>query len=138
MSNLTISLLGPPLLTLNSEPVRIPTSRALPLVAYLAISGQPQSREMLASLLWTDSNLKLALAALRTTLWRLKSAGLEEWLSVDRNEIALNHINNIDIDVVHFKAFLDRCNDHGHPSSQICLFCTPSLTRAISFIAVNS
>ncbi len=131
MSNLSISLLGQPLITLNGDLVKIPTSRAMPLLAYLAINGQPQSRETLASLLWTDSNQKQALAALRTTLWRLKSAGLEEWITLERNEIALNHIKNIDIDVVSFKAFLDRCNDHGHPPSQICLFCTPSLTRAI-------
>ncbi len=131
MSNLSISLLGPPLITLNGDPVKIPTSRAMPLLAYLAINGQPQSRETLASLLWTDSSQKQALAALRTTLWRLKSAGLEEWITLERNEIALNHNKNINIDVLSFKVFLDRCNEHGHPPSQICLFCTPSLTRAI-------
>ena len=43
----------------------------------------------------------------------------------------LNHQKNIEIDVVNFKTFLDQCNDHGHPPSQICLFCTPSLTEAI-------
>jgi predicted ATPase/DNA-binding SARP family transcriptional activator len=131
MPNLSISLLGPPLISLNGDPVKIPTSRAVPLLAYLAIGGQPQSREILASLLWTDSSQKQALAALRTTLWRLKSAGLEEWIALERNKIALNHTINIDIDVVNFKAFIDRCNEHGHPPSQICLFCTPSLTRAI-------
>lgn len=131
MSNLSMSLLGSPLISLNGNPVKIPTSRALPVLAYLAINGQPQSRETLASLLWTDSNQKQALAALRTTLWRLKSAGLEEWITLDRNEIALNQLKNIDIDVLNFKSFLDRCNDHGHPASQICLFCTPCLTRAI-------
>jgi predicted ATPase/DNA-binding SARP family transcriptional activator len=131
MSNLSISLLGPPLIKLNGDPVKIPTSRVTPLLAYLAICGQPQSRETLASLLWTDSNQKQALAALRTTLWRLKSAGLEEWLTLERNEIALYNLKNIEIDVVNFKAFLDRCNEHGHPPSQICLFCTPSLTKAI-------
>jgi predicted ATPase/DNA-binding SARP family transcriptional activator len=131
MSNLSIRLLGPPLISLNGVQVKIPTSRAMPLLAYLAISGQPQSRETLASLLWTDSNQKHALAALRTTLWRLKSARLEDWITLDRNEIALNQLKNIDIDVVNFKAFIDRCNEHGHPPSQICLFCTPSLTSAI-------
>ncbi len=131
MSSLSISLLGPPSLTLDRVPVKIPTSRAMPLLAYLALSAQPQNRETLASLLWTDSSQKQALAALRTTIWRLKSAGLEQWITLDRNEIALNQLRSIDIDVVNFRSFLDRCNEHGHPPSHICLFCTPSLTRAI-------
>ncbi len=131
MPGLSIALLGAPLITLDGAPVKIPTSRAVPLLAYLALSGQPQNRETLASLLWTDSGQKQSLAALRTTLWRLKSAGLEEWITLDRNEITLNHLKIIDIDVVNFKTHLDRCNKHGHPPSQICLFCTPSLTRAI-------
>ena len=42
MPNLSISLLGPPQITLDGDPVKIPTSRAMPLLAYLALSGQPQ------------------------------------------------------------------------------------------------
>ena len=131
MPGLSISLLGPPTDHPRRSLGKNSDLRAVPLLAYLALSGQPQNRETLASLLWTDSNQKQSLAALRTTLWRFKSAGLEEWITLDRNEITINQTKIIDIDVVNFKTYLDRCNDHGHPPSQICLFCTPSLTRAI-------
>jgi DNA-binding SARP family transcriptional activator len=103
----------------------------MPLIAYLAIIGKAQTRETLASLLWPDSSHKHALAALCTTLWRLKSTGLENWIVLDRSEIGLNYHRNIEVDVVKFKTLLDNCNTHGHPYSRICLFCTPSLTEAI-------
>ena len=131
MTQLTISLLGSPQITVDGIPIRIPTTRAVPLVAYLALNPQSQSREILANLLWTDSNQKQALAALRTTLWRVKSAGLSDWIVLDRNEISLNQQKNIDVDVLRFKALLDRCIMHGHPPSQICLYCTPALTGAV-------
>ena len=131
MSRLYISLLGAPKILLDGVPQKIPTARAIPLIAYLAITGKSQTREILANLLWTDSTQKQALAALRTTLWRLKTAGLEDWITLDRNEIELKHQRNIEIDVVNFKTLLDKCNAHGHPPSQICLYCTPALSEAI-------
>ncbi len=131
MNQLTISLLGSPQITLDGDPLKIPTSRAIPLMAYLALNGQSQTRESLASLLWTDSSQKQALAALRTTIWRLKSAGLGDWIKLGRNEIALDPHKSIEVDVLKFKALLNKCNAHGHPPSQICLFCTPTLSEAI-------
>ena len=131
MSRLYISLLGTPQILVDGFPIKISTARTIPLIAYLAITGKSQTREILASLLWTDSTQKKALAALRTTLWRLKVAGLENWITLDRNKIDLNHHGNIEIDVVNFKTILDKCNSHGHPPSQICLYCTPSLTEAV-------
>ena len=131
MPRLNISLLGTPRVDIDGVPVSFSTARAIPLIAYLAITGKSQTREILANLLWTESSQKQALAALRTTLWRLKVAGLKDWIVLNRNEIDLNHHKNIEIDVVNIKALLDRCNTHGHPSSQICLYCTPALTEAI-------
>jgi predicted ATPase/DNA-binding SARP family transcriptional activator len=131
MAQLSISLLGSPQILLDGVPIKIPTSRLLPLIAYLALNGQAQMRETLASLLWSDSSQKRALAALRTTLWRLKSAGLGEWIELGRNEIGLSPHKNIEVDVIKFRFLLDKCNTHGHPPSQICLFCTPPLTEAI-------
>jgi DNA-binding SARP family transcriptional activator len=103
MSHLSISLLGSPKITLDGVQVKIPTFRAIPLLAYLAITGVSQTRETLASLLWSESSLPHALGSLRTTLWRLKSAGLDEWIILDHNEISLNYHKSIDIDALEFK-----------------------------------
>ncbi len=131
MAHLSISLLGSPQVSLDGVQLKIPASRAMPLIAYLAMSGKPQSRETLAGMLWPDSSQTHALAALRTTLWRLKNAGLESWIALERDDIYLDHLKNIDIDVVRFKTLLDKCTTHGHPVSHICLYCTPVLTEAV-------
>ena len=78
MSGLQIFLLGNPHITIDDEPAQINTARAIPLIAYLAITGKSQPREVLANLLWPESTQKQALAALRTTLWRMKVARLDE------------------------------------------------------------
>ena len=131
MSRLTISLLGPPQITLDGVPVKISTLRAIPLLAYLAITGTSQTRETLASLLWSDSTQSHALASLRTTLWRIKSAGLDGWILTENDEISLNYHKSLEIDVVDFRTKINKCTTHGHPPSQICLYCIPALTDAI-------
>ena len=131
MSSLQIYLLGSPRITLDDKPVHINTARAIPLIAYLAITGKSQPREVLANLLWPESTQKQALAALRTTLWRMKLARLDEWITLKRNEVGLNYQKNISIDVVNFKNQLELCRTHGHPPSQICRYCTPLLTESV-------
>ncbi len=52
MARLSITLLGKPQLALDGVPLSIPTARAMPLIAYLALTEKSQSRETLANLLW--------------------------------------------------------------------------------------
>jgi predicted ATPase/DNA-binding SARP family transcriptional activator len=131
MSQLSISLLGSPKIILEGVQVKAPTFRAIPLLAYLAITGVSQTREILASLLWSESNLPHALGSLRTTLWRLNSAGLGDWIILDRSEISLNYHKSMEIDVMDFKEKMHQCTTHGHPPSQICLLCISTLTEAV-------
>ncbi|MGE5124081.1 MAG: BTAD domain-containing putative transcriptional regulator, partial [Acidobacteriaceae bacterium] len=131
MTRLSINLFGSPLIVLDGIPLKISTQRAIPLLAYLAITEKGQTRETLSNLLWSDTTHSLALASLRTTLWRLKSFGLEEWMRFENNEISLNYQRTIEIDALEFKARLQKCAKHGHPASQICLYCTSPLSEAI-------
>ena len=131
MPRLSITLLGNPKIELDGTSISLPTARAIPLIAYLALTGKSQRRETLANLLWSDNNQKQALAALRTTLWRMKASGLKEWINIDRNEVELSKEKTIEIDVENFQGLIEKCNHHGHPASQICLYCTPVLTEAI-------
>src|SRR4030042_3955276 len=109
MSRLSISLLGTPHIAIDGVLFKVSTHRAIPLIAYLAITRVSQTRETLASLLWSDGSLSNALASLRTTLWRLKSAGLQEWLTLDHNEISLNVQKTIEVDVMDFRAKINKC-----------------------------
>ena len=54
MSGLRLLLLGPPRLERDNAPVNLERRKALALLAYLAVTGEPQSREALATLLWPD------------------------------------------------------------------------------------
>ncbi len=131
MPRLIISLFGSPHISLDGIPIEVRTIRAIPLMAYLGIEGGSQSRESVANLLWTDVGQKQALAALRTTLWRLKSAGLAPWIKIDRDTITLTHLGSIQIDIVDFQDLLDQCTHHGHPPTQVCPDCLPLLAEAV-------
>ena len=52
MTSLTISLLGPPRIDVDSLPLRVVSRKAVALLAYLAVTGRPARRELLADLLW--------------------------------------------------------------------------------------
>ena len=89
MPHLSFYLLGTPRLERAGEPIEINTRKALALLAYLALNGQPQRREALTALLWPDSEPDRARAALRSTLWALNKALAGEWLVVDRDVVDL-------------------------------------------------
>src|SRR4030042_1677296 len=131
MTRLSLSILGPSKITTDGSPIKIPTIRAVPLLAYLSITGTAHTREHIAHLLWSDSNLTQGLAALRTTLWRMKSVGLDSWITYEKYRIAITNQKAIEVDALEFKARIDKCKNHGHPVSQVCLFCIPFLTEAI-------
>ena len=130
MSKLVISLLGSPSITIDQHPLDAQTYKATALLAYLAINQQPHTRLELATLLWTELDKDKALAALRTTLWKLKQAGLEGWLSIRRDEICLAKDESIEIDVLHFQELIAQCETHGHHPSKVCPACLAPLSEA--------
>src|SRR4030042_5542688 len=109
MTRLSLSILGPSKITTDGSPIKIPTIRAIPLLAYLSITGTAHSREHIANLLWSESNLTHGLAAFRTTLWRMKAAGLDSWIAIEKDQISLNNKRTIDVDALEFKARIDKC-----------------------------
>ena len=54
MPRLTIRLFGSPELELSGRPVETDRRKAVALLAYLAVTGIPQSRDALAALFWPD------------------------------------------------------------------------------------
>ena len=69
---LELSLLGPVVVTQNGEPISGQiAAKSQALLFYLAVTGQPHSREKLAGLLWGDKSETSAKANLRKALSNL-------------------------------------------------------------------
>jgi predicted ATPase/DNA-binding SARP family transcriptional activator/Tfp pilus assembly protein PilF len=71
MADLKVFLLGPPRVERDGRPVELRLRRAVALLVYLAQTGRPQGRDVLASLLWPEADDREARARLRRTLHRV-------------------------------------------------------------------
>ncbi|MFN2122160.1 MAG: SARP family transcriptional regulator, partial [Candidatus Promineifilaceae bacterium] len=74
MADLNLYLLGPPQVKLDGANIEVSPRKALALLIYLAVTAEPQARDTLATLLWPESNQRLARRALRNRLSELKQA----------------------------------------------------------------
>ncbi len=106
MSRLKIYLLGLPRVEIDDQPVEISRRKALALLAYLAMTRQAHSREVLATLLWPDVEPGRAYAYLRTALWTLNKALGETWITADREVVELDPAGALWVDACHFEARL--------------------------------
>jgi len=86
MIKLSITLLGPPRLELDGAPVHISYRKAIALFAYLAVTGQPHTRESLAALLWPENDQSSARAGLRRMLSIINQALGKGWLKSEGND----------------------------------------------------
>ncbi|MDP9220500.1 MAG: SARP family transcriptional regulator, partial [Actinomycetota bacterium] len=125
---LTVALLGTPLIERAGRPVAFDTRKAVALLAYLAVTGQVQSRESLTALLWPEHDRTRGLNALRRTLSVLNSATGGECLVVDRHTIGL-HPERVSVDVTSFR---EKAADvhHGHPAERSCRRCLAAFEGA--------
>jgi DNA-binding SARP family transcriptional activator/predicted ATPase len=87
MHGLSLYLLGPPRLERDGEPIHIGRTKALALLAYLAVEGGRHRRESLVTLLSPEFDASRARAELRRTLSVLNSILGEGWLVVDRETV---------------------------------------------------
>jgi len=136
MSSLKLLLLGPPRLERDHVPVELERRKALVLLAYLAVTAQPHSREALATLLWPDKDESQAHAYLRRALFTLKHALGAEHIAIGGEHIALagsaEAFSDVWLDVAHFRRLLASCATHGHPPSEVCPACRPPLAEAVA------
>jgi predicted ATPase/DNA-binding SARP family transcriptional activator len=127
---LHLYLLGAPRLKLDGSHIRIERRKALALLAYLAVTRQPHTRETLAALLWPEYETSSAFAYLRRELWTLHEA-LGDRVVSDRETIALDtDPAQVWLDVHQFERSLAETTTHGHPAKEVCLRCVEPLTEA--------
>jgi DNA-binding SARP family transcriptional activator/predicted ATPase len=136
MYGLKLLLLGSPRLERENVPIELERRKALALLAYLAVTAEPQSRDVLATLLWPDKDETQAHAYLRRVLFTLKHALGAEQIAIGRERIALatssEGSSDFWLDVAHFRRLLASCATHDHTSNDVCPICLPLLAEAVA------
>lgn len=99
MSKTEIHLLGPPRVIASGRILPIRRRKALALIAFLASSRTPHTRELLAATFWPEADPESAHAQIRNHLWVLRTAGLEPWLRSEGEMVALREAEDLWVDV---------------------------------------
>ena len=129
VSELDISVLGSPRIEVDGAPLQVDTRKATALLAYLATTGRPQSRDRLVGLLWPDYDEEKARGALRRTLSTLKKALGGRWVTADRSTVTLD-LADAGFDLGTLRGALELVASHGHDPETDCAECLMALTRA--------
>ncbi len=135
MASLALTLLGFPRVERDAAPVRIERRKALALLIYLAVTRQPQSRDLLAALFWPDYDPHHARANLRRACFTLDQALGSGWLDRTPETISLHHAVGLRIDVEQFHELLAQSATHAHPSTDVCRACLPAVLSALVALA---
>ena len=130
-ARISIQLLGPVRVEVAGAPLAVDTRKAIALLAYLAVTGRPASRESLAALLWPEADGADARAALRRTLSVLNAGLGAGALSIDRTSVTL-HDDAAELDLRRFRAALGRARGHQHEPDAACRPCIRALDEALA------
>ena len=104
-ATLHLKLLGPPDIRLDGKPVaEVLSNKAQAVLYYLAVTGQPQPRSILATLLWGETPEEAARDNLRKALADLRRVA-DGHLDIGRHSVALKG-TGIWIDVAEFEAIV--------------------------------
>ncbi len=120
LSTLTLHLFGAPRAEIDGKPVVTDTRKAIALLAYLAVTRQPQTRDALATLFWPELDQTHARAALRRTLSALNAAAALPWLHVEREQVTLAVDGDFDCDVHRFERCVAGCLPDGAVAADRC------------------
>lgn len=135
MSSLHITLFGPPRAGLAGTPVSFHRGQTLALLAYLAASERPHSRDALATLFWPEQPAQMAHGALRRILYDLGRTVGKEWLEVEEHCVTLPAQPGLHVDVRRFFTLQARVAAHGHAPHHLCDDCLAALTEATGLYA---
>lgn len=132
---LHLLLFGAPRIHHDGRPVVLRRTRALALLAYLAATRQPHDRDALLALLWPEFDLASARNNLRRELSILKAALGEEFLVVDRLQIAWNTQAETWLDIAAFQEQRAIWQGHAHPDDRLCAECGAALETGVQLYA---
>lgn len=104
MSGMRLYFLGVPHFTRDDQPVELSAGKAVGLLAYLALTGAPQSRERLLDLLWPESASDAARKNLRNALWAIRRVLGEEVVQNHNDHLHLHESVWVDVRTFEYAA----------------------------------
>lgn len=131
MQQISLFLLGAPRLLRDGRSVATDTRKAIALLAYLALTNQPHSRDSLAALFYPDTDQSHARGALRRTLSTLNKALGGECLISSRESVSINTASGLWVDVSQFVDLQLETERHPHTAMDDCPECLLSLERSM-------
>ena len=105
-TDLSLALLGPPVVRRDGAQVTFDTRKATALLALLAVTRREHSREQLADLLWPEADSAKGRASLRRTL-SVTAAAMGDGLIISRAAVALEPAM-VRVDVREFETLIGR------------------------------
>jgi DNA-binding SARP family transcriptional activator len=139
MAELTLSMLGPVQVTLDSRPIQFRTRKTQAMLLYL-VSEASTRRETLLSLLWEDYPERSARQSLRTSLSYLRKtipevvtrdgSGRVPFVRSDKQIVKINPTASYQSDLTTFTELLQVVEDHPHDDLPHCDACLDSLRQA--------
>lgn len=128
---LGLQLFGAPMLHRNGSPLPLSRRKAMALLGYLAVTRRRHHREILAALLWPESEATAAYSALRNVLWILRQTPLAPMVRSDRSAVELIDDESIVVDVNRFRDLTSACPSRSHDPREVCCDCEPLLREAV-------
>ena len=128
---LEIHLLGSPRFAVEGERLYLSRRKSIALLAYVAATGQPQARDMIATLLWPEFDQSAARTNLRRDLSWLRRTLPDDVLTVDRLQIDMNAATGVWLDVREFEAAITAVAQHAHQADELCDECAQRLAEAV-------
>jgi DNA-binding SARP family transcriptional activator len=131
---------GAPRIERVGQPIRPDTRKAIALLAYLVVTGQPHTRDALTALLYPEYDESHAKAALRRTLSALTTSLGQGTIQVNHERISLTSNQPIWVDVIEFQDLVGKSKNYSRNSTgeapadylEICQHCRQLLEKAIA------
>lgn len=129
MKALRLYLFGTPRLEYQGTVVKLERRKSLALAAYLALTEQQVSRDVVAGLLWPELDDERARTAFRSALYALNAPFPFKWIQVDRKTLALNR-DQVWVDVQTFLSLIREAGKHQHDAETLCDDCAAQYQQA--------
>jgi predicted ATPase/DNA-binding SARP family transcriptional activator len=137
MPSIRVFLFGAPRVERDGEAIHIPRRKSMALLAYLAATGQPHSRDALATMFWPENDQSTARANLRRELSRLKKAlgGVE--FSTINEQVGFQREAGFYLDIEDYQTRLEDILEqipegNGTPGSRSMSICSVELSQAVA------